>query len=118
MVTEADKEAIAMADVLKFTGENFKSEVLDSGIPVLVDFWAPWCGPCQMMAPEFEAAAKTMKGKFKFGKVNIDDASPVAMRFDVMSIPTIILFKDGKVSGKNSGWLSSDGITDLIKESF
>ena len=83
-----------------------------------IDFWAPWCGPCQMMAPEFEAAAKQMKGKIKFGKINVDDASAIAMKFNVMSIPTIILFKDGKVAGKNSGWLSSDGIVLLAKESF
>lgn len=80
-----------------FTNENFKSEVLDSGIPVLVDFWAAWCGPCKMLAPTIEQLAKEFEGKAKVGKVNVDDNQQLAAQFGIMSIPTIIIFKGGKV---------------------
>lgn len=80
-----------------FTNENFKSEVLDSGIPVLVDFWAAWCGPCKMLAPTIDQLAKEFEGKAKVGKVNVDDNQQLAAQFGIMSIPTIIIFKGGKV---------------------
>lgn len=80
-----------------FTNENFKSEVLDSDIPVLVDFWAVWCGPCKMLAPTIEQLAKEFEGKAKVGKVNVDDNQQLAAQYGIMSIPTIIIFKGGKV---------------------
>lgn len=80
-----------------FTNENFKSEVLDSDIPVLVDFWAVWCGPCKMLAPTIEQLSKEFEGKAKVGKVNVDDNQQLAAQYGIMSIPTIIIFKGGKV---------------------
>lgn len=82
---------------LKITGENFKKEVLESDKVVLIDFWAPWCAPCRMMGPVIEQLAAEYDGKAKVGKVNVDEETALAQQFQVMSIPTIILMKDGKV---------------------
>jgi len=75
---------------------NFKQEVEEQTLPVLVDFWAPWCGPCLMMAPALEELEKEWQGKIKVGKVNVDENSGLASRYGVMSIPTLVLFKNGK----------------------
>lgn len=82
---------------LKITRENFGNEVMKSNIPVLIDFWAPWCGPCRMMGPIIEQLAEEYEGKAKVGKVNVDEEGELAQAFGVMSIPTIVLVKDGKV---------------------
>lgn len=82
---------------LKITRENFENEVMKSNIPVLIDFWAPWCGPCQMMGPIIEQLAEEYEGKAKVGKVNVDEKGELSQAFGVMSIPTIVLVKDGKV---------------------
>lgn len=82
---------------LKITRENFENEVMKSNIPVLIDFWAPWCGPCQMMGPIIEQLAEEYEGKAKVGKVNVDEEGELSQAFGVMSIPTIVLVKDGKV---------------------
>jgi thioredoxin 1 len=82
---------------LKITRENFENEVMKSNIPVLIDFWAPWCGPCRMMGPIIEQLADEYEGKAKVGKVNVDEESELSQAFGVMSIPTIVLVKDGKV---------------------
>ena len=82
---------------LKITRENFENEVMKSDIPVLIDFWAPWCGPCQMMGPIIEQLAEEYEGKAKVGKVNVDEEGELSQAFGVMSIPTIVLIKDGKV---------------------
>ena len=81
---------------------NFKQEVEEQTLPVLVDFWAPWCGPCLMMAPVLEELEKEWQGKIKVGKVNVDENSGLASRYGVMSIPTLVLFKDGKAL---KGWI-------------
>ncbi len=83
-----------MADTQVLTDDNFQNETND-GL-VLVDFWAPWCGPCRMVSPVIEDLAGDYDGKLKVGKVNVDDNQQVAMQFRVMSIPTVILFKDGQ----------------------
>ena len=82
---------------LKITRENFENEVMKSNIPVLIDFWAPWCGPCQMMGPIIEQLAEEYEGKAKVGKVNVDEEGELSQAFGVMSIPTIVLVKDEKV---------------------
>lgn len=84
-------------NVLEFTDENFKQEVLDSSTPVLVDFWAPWCGPCRMIAPLVEQLATENSGSFKIGKLNIDDSPGAAQAYGVQSIPTLLIFKDGNI---------------------
>ena len=81
---------------LKLSSENFEKEVLNSEKPVLVDFFADWCGPCNAMAPVVEELAKELEGKAKVGKINVDENSDIAVEYNVMSIPTLILFKDGK----------------------
>ena len=82
---------------LKITRENFENEVMKSIIPVLMDFWAPWCGPCRMMGPIIEQLAEEYEGKAKVGKVNVDEEGELLQAFGVTSIPTIVLVKDGKV---------------------
>ncbi|MBI2825806.1 MAG: thioredoxin [Planctomycetia bacterium] len=87
-----------MADnVTELTDGNFQSEVLDSQGPVLVDFWAPWCGPCRMIAPMVEELAQEYKGAVKIGKINIDDSPGAATQYGVSSIPTLMIFKGGEV---------------------
>ena len=81
----------------EFTDQNFDQEVLKSDKPVLVDFWAPWCGPCQMMGPIIEELAKEMEGKAVVGKMNVDENGEKASQFGIMSIPAIKIFKGGKV---------------------
>ncbi|MGA1862822.1 thioredoxin [Deferribacter thermophilus] len=82
---------------LTFTEENFQKEVLESDVPVLVDFWAVWCGPCKMLAPTIDQLATELEGKAKVGKVNVDENQSLAARYGIMSIPTVMIFKDGKV---------------------
>ena len=82
---------------LKITRENFENEVMKYNIPVLIEFWAPWCRPCQMMGPIIEQLAEEYEGKAKVGKVNVDEEGELSQAFGVMSIPTIVLVKDGKV---------------------
>lgn len=82
---------------LKITGENFEKEVLNSNIPVLVDFYATWCGPCKMMSPIVEEIAQEMEGKIKVLKIDTDDEQELAIKYGIMSIPTFIIFKNGKI---------------------
>ncbi len=84
-------------NVTEFTDSNFQNEVLDSNDPVLVDFWAPWCGPCRMIAPLVEELATEYKGTVKIGKINIDDSPSAATQYGVSSIPTLMIFKGGEV---------------------
>ena len=96
-----------MAEVI-LTKENFESEVINSEIPVIVDFWATWCGPCKMIAPVLEEFAEEYDGKVKVGKVNVDEQGELAMNFKIEVIPTLILCKDGEPVDMMSGYCQMD----------
>lgn len=98
-----------------FTAETFKAEVIDGKKTALVDFYADWCGPCKMMAPIVDMVGREYEGKLLVGKVNVDDESDIAADYDVMSIPTIIIFKDGKPVATNVGAISKDQLVSLIE---
>ena len=100
--------------VITITAENFEAEVMNSEIPVLVDFWAAWCGPCQMQGPVVDQAAEQLAGKLKVGKLNVDEQGELAQKYGVMSIPTLILFKDGQAVKKEVGFHSLEEISEMI----
>lgn len=100
--------------ILTLTKENFENEVMKSEVPVLVNFWASWCGPCKMVAPVVEEVAKEADG-FKVGKVNVDEQPELSGEYNVMSVPTFIVIKDGKVSNKGLGAISKEKILALLK---
>jgi thioredoxin 1 len=102
--------------LLHLTDGNFKKEVLESELPVLVDFWAPWCGPCKMVAPVIEELAKDYSSKIKIGKVDVDNNSQTATSYGIMSIPTLIFFKNGKVTDQVVGALSKSELKNKIEE--
>lgn len=102
-----------MAEV-KVTSANFDAEVLQSEIPVLVDFWATWCGPCQMLGPELAKLAEEQDGVIKVRKVNVDEEEDLAEKFNVMSIPTMLVFKNGQQTAKKIGFCKKDEVLALI----
>ena len=89
--------------ITHITKQNFKEEVLQSGVPVLVDFWAPWCGPCRMLGPILDELAAEDEGKVIIAKVNVDEEMDLAARFGVVSIPTMVFFRDGKMEERLVG---------------
>ena len=100
---------------LKITKENFEQEVLNSDKPVLLDFWASWCGPCKMVGPTVEEVAIEAIDIAKVGKVNVDEEPELAQKFKVMSIPTLVVLKDGKVVHSVVGVKSKEAILDMIQ---
>ena len=96
------------------TKENFESEVLNSTIPVLVDFWAPWCGPCRMLSPVVDKLADELSN-VKVCKINIDEQPELAAGFNVMSIPTLVVIKNGKAAATSVGVVSREKILDMLK---
>lgn len=103
-----------MAEII-ITEQNFEQEVLQSDKPVLVDFWATWCGPCRMLAPTIELLAEEMEGIAKVGKVNVDEQPGLAARFGISSIPTLIVFEDGKVKNTSVGVIPKSMIEDMLR---
>lgn len=107
-----------MSDEIILTEENFDVEVIQSDIPVLVDFWAAWCGPCLRVAPIISELASELKGKVKVGKVNVDDNLTLSARYGIQSIPTLVFFKDGTEVKRLIGALPKEAIKAAIKEAF
>lgn len=103
---------------IKITNDNFETEVLGSDIPVLVDFYADWCGPCKMMAPVVESIAEKYEGKLKVGKCNIDTDTDVALKYRVMSIPTFVVFKGGEAVVTTIGAMSQDELEEKLQEAL
>ena len=101
---------------IKLTKDNFEQEVLKSDLPVVVDFWATWCGPCQMLAPILEEVSKELEGQYKVGKVNVDEEMELALAYKISNIPTLLLFKDGKVIDKMMGFLPKDILLKFIRQ--
>ena len=99
---------------IQITADNFEEQVLGNAQPVLVDFWAEWCAPCRMLSPVIDQVASAYEGKAVVGKINIDEEIELAQRYGVMSIPTLVLFKDGQVNAKSVGVVGKEKIAAMI----
>jgi len=105
---------MASDKILNISSDNFETEVLGADVPVLVDFWAAWCGPCKMVAPVLEELAEQMHGKVRIAKVNVDENQDIAVKFQVSSIPTFILFKDGEAADRMLGAMPKGAFEQFI----
>lgn len=105
-------------NILELNSGNFKTTVETGTTPVLVDFWAPWCGPCRVIAPILEEVAKEFEGKVRVAKVNVDESPDVASQFGVRGIPTLILFKDGQIKGQMVGVNPKNNIVSLVQKNL
>lgn len=101
---------------IHLTAENFKQEILEAQTPAVVDFWAEWCGPCKMMGPILDEAADALSGKAKVAKVNVDQAQDLALEYNVMSIPTLVFFKQGKVVDQSIGVISKEQLLERVQK--
>ncbi len=105
-----------MSNLMNFGSDNFQTEVLGSDVPVLVDFWAPWCGPCKMIGPIVEELSSEYEGKAKFGKINVDDNQELAGQFGIRGIPTVMIFKGGQVAASFVGLRSKEDLAAAMDE--
>lgn len=102
--------------MLEITAENFETEVLQSDLPVMIDFWAPWCGPCKALTPTVHKLAEELEGKVKVVKINIDESPEIAGKYSIMSIPTLLIFVNGAVSDQLIGLVQKDKIMDKLNK--
>lgn len=105
-----------MADIIELTEETFAREVLQSEIPVVVDFWAPWCGPCRMMAPVFDKVAGTMASRVKFTRLNTDENIKLSGQYRIMAIPSLLVFAKGQEVRRNIGFITEKDLESLLQE--
>lgn len=101
---------------VNITQDNFEKEVIKSSTPVIIDIYATWCGPCQFMTPIIEELEEEYKGKYKFAKINVDEARELAIKYSVSSVPTFIFIKNGQVTGKETGQMSKEELQTKIDE--
>ena len=107
-----------MEHVVEITDTNFEKEIIQSKLPVIVDFWAEWCMPCKIMAPVVDEIAKELEGEVRVGKINVDDNTKATVDLSVMNIPTLLFFKDGKEAGRAVGVVSKKELLKKVKELF
>ena len=101
---------------IKITKDNFDKEVINSDKPVLIDFWATWCGPCRMLAPAVESAAAKYDGRLKVGKINVDEEPELSLEYSISSIPTLMMFKNGEETAKTVGYMPEDELFEFIEK--
>jgi thioredoxin len=109
---------MAGGNILEFSDQNFEQEVLKSDKPVLVDFWAEWCAPCRMMTSVVEALAGEYAGRAKVGKLNVDENGSVSSRYNIRSIPTVLIFKNGEIKDQLVGTTSKDNLAKLLDKNL
>jgi len=112
------KEALFTGHPLELTGQNFKQHIGHNDIPVVVDFWADWCGPCKMMAPSYAHAAVTLEPQVRLAKLNTEQEQSIAAQFNIRSIPTLVIFKSGREIARKSGAMSTTDIVRWINNSL